>query len=141
MGTDLLLPHFFELTLVSQLVRMIYLVYMQASNAADKVEIMFEIWKPQQNLKHSTATTCQKIIHRYGRKCTLSYLKIFVKAPNTLWKGVWRHCFFDSGTVPRVKLKGLDVCQVAFAMKKFKLHQQVGRMTEIVEAIKLQKLC
>jgi len=39
---------------------MIYLAYMQDPNAADKVKIMFEIWKSRQNLKHSTATTLQK---------------------------------------------------------------------------------
>jgi hypothetical protein len=40
---------------------MVYLAYMQDPNAADKVQIMFEIWKSCQNLKHSTATTRQKI--------------------------------------------------------------------------------
>ena len=41
---------------------MAYLAYMQGPNVADKVKIMFEIWKSHQNLKHSTATTClQKI--------------------------------------------------------------------------------
>jgi hypothetical protein len=33
---------------------------MQDPNAADKVKIMFEIWKSHQNLKYSTATTRQK---------------------------------------------------------------------------------
>jgi hypothetical protein len=56
---DLPLPHHFGLTLVSQLGRIVYLTYMQGPNVADKVEIMFEIWKSHQNLKHST-TTCQK---------------------------------------------------------------------------------
>jgi hypothetical protein len=41
---------------------MVYLAYMQGPNATDKVEIMFEIWKSRQNLKHSTATTRQKKI-------------------------------------------------------------------------------
>ena len=36
---------------------MFYLAYMQDPNAADKVKIMFEIWKSR---KHSTATTRQK---------------------------------------------------------------------------------
>jgi quinol monooxygenase YgiN len=57
MGTDPPLPHRFGLTSVSQLGRMVYLAYMQDPNAADKVKIMFEIWKSCQNLKHSTATT------------------------------------------------------------------------------------
>jgi hypothetical protein len=39
---------------------MAYLAYMKGPNAADKVKIMFEIWKSHQNLKHSTATTRQK---------------------------------------------------------------------------------
>jgi quinol monooxygenase YgiN len=39
---------------------MAYLAYMQGPNVADKVKIMFEIWKSRQNLKHSTATTHQK---------------------------------------------------------------------------------
>ena len=60
MGTDPPLPHCFGLTSVSQLGRMAYLAYMQGPNVADKVKIMFEIWKSRQNLKHSTATTHQK---------------------------------------------------------------------------------
>jgi hypothetical protein len=39
---------------------MVYLAYVQGPNAADKVKIMFEIWKSHQNLKHSTATASQK---------------------------------------------------------------------------------
>jgi len=31
------------------------------------------------------------------------------------------------------------VCQVAFAVKKFKSHQCVGGMAEILDAIKLQE--
>ena len=61
MSTDPPLPHCFWLTSVSQLGRMVYLAYMQDPNAADKVKIMFEIWKSHQNLKHSTATARQKI--------------------------------------------------------------------------------
>jgi hypothetical protein len=30
---------------------------------------------------------------------------------------------------------GLDACQVAFAVKKYKSHRRVGRMAEILEAI------
>jgi hypothetical protein len=72
---------------------------MQDPNAADKVKIMFEIWKSRQNLKYSTATACPQKNHSYGRKCTLSCLKIFAEVPNTLWKAVRRRRFFDSGTV------------------------------------------
>ena len=46
---------------MSQLGRMVYLAYIQGPNEADKVKIMFEIWKSHQNLKHSTATARQKI--------------------------------------------------------------------------------
>jgi hypothetical protein len=45
---------------VSEGVRIIYLVYIQVPNAADKVKFLFENWKSGQNLKHSTATTCVK---------------------------------------------------------------------------------
>jgi hypothetical protein len=64
---------------------MVYLAYMQGPNVADKVKIMFEIWKSRQNLKHSTATTHKKN-RSYSRECTLSCLKIFLEAPNSLWK-------------------------------------------------------
>jgi len=77
---------------------MVYLAHMQNPNVADKVKIVFEIWKSCQNLKHSAATTHQKN-PSYGRKCTLSCLKIFAEVPNSLWKAVQRHCFFDSSTV------------------------------------------
>ena len=60
MSTDPPLPHRFGLTSVSQLGKMIYLAYMQDPNAADKVKIMFEIWKSRQNLRCSTAITRQK---------------------------------------------------------------------------------
>ena len=55
MSTDPPLPHRFGLTSVSQLGKMVYLAYIQNPNTADKVKIMFEIWKSRQNLKHSTA--------------------------------------------------------------------------------------
>jgi hypothetical protein len=34
---------------------------------------------------------------------------------------------------------GLDARQVAFAVKKYKSHRCVGRMAEILEAIRLQE--
>ena len=34
---------------------------------------------------------------------------------------------------------GLDACQAAFAVKKYKSHQHVGKMAEILEAICLQE--
>ena len=56
-GTDRPLPHRIGLTLVSQVVRMDYLVYMQVPNEADKVKFPFENKKSGQNLKCCTATT------------------------------------------------------------------------------------
>jgi len=82
----------FGLTSVSQLGRMVYLAYMQDPNAADKVKIMFEIWKSRQNLKHSTATNRQKKTQLWQE---ISCLKIFAGVPNNLWKAVRRRRFFD----------------------------------------------
>ena len=36
---------------------------------------------------------------------------------------------------------GLDACQAAFAVKKYKSHRHVGGMAEILEAICLQEQC
>jgi hypothetical protein len=35
--------------------------------------------------------------------------------------------------------KGLDACQVAFVVRKFKQHCQVGTVAEVLESIKLQE--
>jgi hypothetical protein len=82
---------------VSQLDGMVYLAYIQGPNVADEVKIMFEIWKSHQNLKHSTATTHKKT--QLWHEMYTFLPKIFVDVPNSLWKAVQRHCFFDSGTV------------------------------------------
>jgi len=39
---------------------MVYLAYIQNPNTADKVKIMFEIWKSRQKFECSTAITRQK---------------------------------------------------------------------------------
>jgi len=99
MDSDRPIPRRLGLASVSEVVRIIYLAYIQVPNAADKVKFLFEIWKSGQNLKHSTATTCPKKKRSRGRKCALSCLKIFVGVSNVLWKAVRRRRFSYSGTV------------------------------------------
>ena len=56
MDSDRPIPRRLGLASVSEVVRIIYLAYIQVPNAADKVKFLFEFWKSGQNLKHSTAT-------------------------------------------------------------------------------------
>ena len=99
MCTNPPLPHHFGLTSVSQLGRMVYLAYMQGQNAADKVKIMFWMWKSHQNLKHSTATSCPKIKSQLWLEMYTFLPKNICRTAKQLVEGCAEASFFGSGTV------------------------------------------